>query len=99
VLAKSLAGFAVGDRRNAGISTRLAWSFRATKSGCFWPIRRVWSRTHTDGFSYSWFCERYKELAGRLKPTLRQVHVAGEKPGINIDSNLPEAEAKTRCST
>ena len=29
--------------------------------------------TTSDGFSYSWFCERYKEWAGRLKPTLRQV--------------------------
>ncbi len=32
-----------------------------------------------DGFSYSWFCDLYKEWAGRLKPTMRQVHVAGEK--------------------
>ena len=32
-----------------------------------------------DGFSYSWFCDLYREWAGRLKPTLRQVHVAGEK--------------------
>jgi transposase len=32
-----------------------------------------------EGFSYSWFCDLYKEWAGRLKPTLRQVHVAGEK--------------------
>jgi len=32
-----------------------------------------------DGFSYSWFCDLYKDWAGRLKPTLRQVHVAGEK--------------------
>jgi transposase len=33
----------------------------------------------SDSFSYSWFCERYKEWAGCLKPTLRQVHVADEK--------------------
>lgn len=32
-----------------------------------------------DGFSYSWFCDLYKAWVGRLKPTLRQVHVAGEK--------------------
>ncbi len=32
-----------------------------------------------DGFSYSWFCDLYKEWAGRLKPTMRQVHLAGEK--------------------
>ena len=29
--------------------------------------------TSSDGFSYSWFCERYKEWAGRLKPTLRRI--------------------------
>ena len=32
-----------------------------------------------DGFSYSWFCDLYKDWASRLKPTLRQVHIAGEK--------------------
>ena len=29
------------------------------------------------GFGYSWFCDLYREWAGRLKPTLRQVHTAG----------------------
>ena len=32
-----------------------------------------------DGFGYSWFCDLYREWAGRLKPTLRQVHTAGEQ--------------------
>ena len=32
-----------------------------------------------DGFGYSWFCDLYRAWAGRLKPTMRQVHVAGEK--------------------
>jgi transposase len=35
--------------------------------------------TTSDSFSYSWFCERYKEWTGRLNPTMRQVHIAGEK--------------------
>jgi hypothetical protein len=35
----------------------------------------VVTHSHSDGFSYSWFCKRYKELAGRLKPTLRQVPI------------------------
>ncbi|WP_342723765.1 hypothetical protein AAFG07_32335 [Bradyrhizobium sp. B097] len=34
--------------------------------------------SHSDSFSYSWFCERCRERASRLKPP-RQVHVAGEK--------------------
>jgi transposase len=32
-----------------------------------------------DGFGYSWFCDLYREWASRLKPTLRQVHPAGER--------------------
>jgi transposase len=35
--------------------------------------------TTSDSFSYSWFCERYKEWASRLKLSLRQVHIAGDK--------------------
>lgn len=31
-----------------------------------------------DGFSYSWFCEHYRLWSGRLSPTMRQTHVAGE---------------------
>jgi transposase len=32
-----------------------------------------------DGFSYSWFCDLYRAWAGRLKPTMRQIHLAGGK--------------------
>ena len=32
-----------------------------------------------DGFSYSWFCEHYRLWSGRLSPTMRQTHLAGEK--------------------
>jgi transposase len=44
----------------------------------------------SDGFSYSWFCERYKEWAGRLKPTLRQIHVAGEKLFVDYSGHTME---------
>ena len=38
----------------------------------------------------SWFCERYNEWAGRLKPTLRQVHVAGEKLFVDYSGHTLE---------
>jgi hypothetical protein len=44
----------------------------------------------SDSFSYSWFCERYKEWAGRLKPTLRRVHVAGEKLFVDYSGHMME---------
>lgn len=46
--------------------------------------------TTSDGFSYSWFCERYKQWAGRLKLTLRQVHVAGEKLFVDYSGHTME---------
>ena len=46
--------------------------------------------TASDSFSYSWFCERYKEWACRLKPTLRQTHVAGEKLFVDYSGHVME---------
>jgi transposase len=45
-------------------------------------LMKLWEeycKATSDAFSYSWFYEGYKEWACRLKPTPRQVHVAGEK--------------------
>jgi len=34
---------------------------------------------HTDGYGYSRFCDLYGEWRRRITPTMRQMHVAGEK--------------------
>src|ERR1700675_1635386 len=44
----------------------------------------------TDGFSYSWFCDLNRGWAGRLKPTMRQVHVAGEKLFVDFAGRTAE---------
>jgi transposase len=44
----------------------------------------------TDGFGYSWFCDLYREWAGRLKPTLRQVHPAGERVFVDFAGHTME---------
>jgi transposase len=43
-----------------------------------------------DGFGYSWFCDLYRAWAGRLKPTLRQVHTAGEKLFVDFAGHTME---------
>jgi transposase len=43
-----------------------------------------------DGFGYSWFCDLYREWAGRLKPTLRQVHIAGERLFVDFAGHAME---------
>lgn len=45
-------------------------------------LRLLWQeyiRTDPSGLKYSRFCERYQEWRKTLEPTLRQVHVPGEK--------------------
>jgi transposase len=44
----------------------------------------------TDGFGYSWFCDLYREWTGRLKPTLRQVHLAGERLFVDFAGHTME---------
>jgi len=43
-----------------------------------------------DGFGYSWFCDFYRAWVGRLKPTLRQVHLAGEKLFVDFAGHTME---------
>jgi transposase len=43
-----------------------------------------------DGFGYSWFCDLYREWIGRLKPTLRQVHTAGERVFVDFAGHTME---------
>jgi transposase len=43
-----------------------------------------------DGFGYSRFCELYRAWVGQLKPTLRQVHVAGERMFVDFAGQTME---------
>jgi transposase len=45
-------------------------------------LQLVWEEhraAHPDGYGYSRFCELYQAWKGRLSPTMRQTHVAGER--------------------
>jgi transposase len=45
-------------------------------------LQLIWQEhraQHPDGYSYSRFCELYTRWRGKLSPTMRQTHVAGEK--------------------
>jgi transposase len=42
------------------------------------------------GFGFSWFCQLYREWVGRLKPTLRQVHTAGERVFVDFAGHTME---------
>src|SRR6516164_1128368 len=45
-----------------------------------------------DGFGYSWYCDLYRAWAGRLKPTMRQTHIAGEK--LFVDFRRPHRRGR-----
>jgi transposase len=45
--------------------------------------------THPEGYRYSQFCEIYRRWAKKLKPSMRQVHRAGEKTFIDFSGKQP----------
>ena len=53
------------ELRRAGVTLQLLWE--------------EYRDAHPDGYGYSRFCELYDAWKGRLSPTMRQLHVAGER--------------------
>lgn len=54
-----------------------------------WEEYRAGAGAQT-GFGYSWFCDLYRAWVGRLKPTLRQVHTAGERVFVDFAGHAME---------
>ena len=46
--------------------------------------------SHPDGYRYTQFCEHYRRWARRQRPTMRQVHRAGEKLFVDYSGKKPE---------
>ena len=63
------------ELKKAGVTLALLWQeYRAA---------------HPDGYAYSQFCERYRQWRRRLKPSMRQVHRAGEKLFVDFSGTRP----------
>jgi transposase len=51
---------------------------------------------HPTGYAYSQFCERYRRWARALRPSMRQVHRAGEKLFVDFSGRRPHlVDART----
>ena len=51
---------------------------------------------HPDGYRYSWFCERYRQWAGKLSVSMRQTHTPGEKLFVDyVGQTLPIIDGGT----
>ena len=46
-----------------------------------------YAQVHPDGYRRTQFCEIYRQWAGRLRPSMRQVHRAGEKTFIDFSAS------------
>ncbi|MEI6560442.1 MAG: IS21 family transposase, partial [Rhodospirillaceae bacterium] len=64
------------EMRRRGVTLQLLWQeYRAL---------------HPDGFGYSWFCDSYRDWSGRLSPTMRQSHPAGERLFVDYAGQTAE---------
>ena len=55
-------------------------------------LRLLWLEhrdAHPTGYGYSQFCDRYRRWARTLKPSMRQVHLAGEKLFVDFAGQKP----------
>ena len=55
-------------------------------------LQLLWTEyrgAHPTGYAYSQFCERYRQWARVLKPSMRQVHRAGEKLFVDFSGKRP----------
>ena len=63
------------ELKRSGVTLQLLWTeYRAA---------------HPTGYAYSHFCERYRRWARVLKPSMRQVHRAGEKTFVDFSGQRP----------
>jgi transposase len=55
-------------------------------------LRLLWLEhrdAHPTGYGYSQFCDRYRRWARTLKPSMRQVHLAGERLFVDFAGQKP----------
>ena len=65
------------ELKRPGVTLQLLWGEHRT--------------AHPDGYGYSRFCELYRGWEGRLSPTMRQTHVAGERMFVDYAGTTIEA--------
>jgi transposase len=70
------------ELRKKGVTLRLLWMEYLEK--------------YPHGYSYSQFCQLYRDWAGKLKPTMRLNHKAGEKMFVDYaGQTIPVIDSKT----
>ena len=52
-------------------------------------LSEEYAQVHPHGYRYTQFCEIYRQWARRLRPSMRQVHRAGEKTFIDFSGKRP----------
>ena len=63
------------ELKRVGVTLQLLWE--------------EYAQAHPDGYRYSQFCEIYRRWVRRLRPSMRQVHRAGEKTFIDFSGKRP----------
>lgn len=63
------------ELKKAGVTLALLWQEYRT--------------AHPEGYAYSQFCARYRQWRRALKPSMRQVHRAGEKLFVDFSGKRP----------
>ena len=67
------------DLRRPGVTRMLLWEeYRGEE----------YRAPHPAGFGYTWFCTHFDAWKGRVRPTMRQTHVGGEKVFVDFAGDM-----------
>jgi transposase len=70
------------ELKRTGVTLQLLWE--------------EYREANPEGYGYSQFCEHYRRWVGKVEPSMRQVHRAGEKTFIDFSGKRPHiVDAKT----
>ena len=61
------------ELRKRGVTRMLLW--------------QEYREQHPDGFGYTWFCTHYEAWKGRVRPSMRQTHMGGEKVFVDFSGD------------
>ena len=76
------------ELRRPGVTLLLLWEG--------WAVERINRAGNPGGYGYSRWCELYRSWEGRLSPTMRQAHPAGERLFVDYAGHTVEVlEAET----
>jgi len=88
------------DTRRAAVDTKRIHCELRSPGVTLELLHQEYLQDHPDGYKYASFCQQYRDWRARQSPSMRQVHVAGDKAFVDYSGKRPQiVDRKTGQAT